>query len=166
MSDLNFDVRDADEGSQVIGSTRGKTSKYEPVAQKWLKIDKSEECIVLSDLSMNDVQNIRNLLYNRFGKEDVIVRSSKDGEIEGETVYKAVVREREDGEFLRSNGEDSDDESATMSEDNPFDDLEPDTPNATSAAVDLAAEHGVDLGSIDGTGKDGKILKSDVEELV
>lgn len=35
--------------------------------------------------------------------------------------------------------------------------------DATDAARDLAREEGVDLGSVEGTGKDGRVLKSDVE---
>jgi len=43
---------------------RGRRSRYyEPVAQKWSEIDKDEEAIVLTNLSKDDVQNIRNLLY-------------------------------------------------------------------------------------------------------
>jgi pyruvate/2-oxoglutarate dehydrogenase complex dihydrolipoamide acyltransferase (E2) component len=160
-SDFNFDVRSRDEAEQEVMSGRGKTSRYEPVAQKWVEIE-DDEAIVLSDLSMNDVQNIRNLMYNRFGKENVIVRSAKDGEIDGETAYKAVVRQREGDEFLR-NGESSD----TTSDDNPFDDLEGDSEmDATSAAVDLALEHGINLDDVEGTGSDGCILKSDVQEHV
>lgn len=34
---------------------------------------------------------------------------------------------------------------------------------ATASAVELAAELGVDLSSVEGTGKDGKITKPDVE---
>jgi len=36
----------------------------------------------------------------------------------------------------------------------------------TSAAEELAEEHGIDLGAVEGTGKDGRILKSDVEAAV
>jgi hypothetical protein len=44
------------------------------------------------------VQNLRNLLYRKFGKRNVIVRSAKQEEGE----YLAVVREREGNEYLRS----------------------------------------------------------------
>ena len=50
--------------------------------------------------------------------------------------------------------------------------LEPTDPDAaeeidvTSAAEDLAEEHDLDLAAIEGTGKDGRILKSDVAEAV
>jgi len=37
---------------------------------------------------------------------------------------------------------------------------------ATSAAGELAEEHGLDLSAIEGTGKDGRILKSDVESVL
>jgi pyruvate/2-oxoglutarate dehydrogenase complex dihydrolipoamide acyltransferase (E2) component len=42
-------------------------------------------------------------------------------------------------------------------------DLEPDWLRATAAANDLAEEHNIDLSEIDGTGKDGTVVKSDVE---
>lgn len=35
--------------------------------------------------------------------------------------------------------------------------------NATPAAIELAEEMGVDLSEVEGTGKDGSILKGDVE---
>lgn len=38
--------------------------------------------------------------------------------------------------------------------------------NATSAAKELAAANGLDLTSIEGTGKGGLILKSDVEKAL
>ena len=40
---------------------------------------------------------------------------------------------------------------------------EPDWLRATAAASDLALEHNIDLSDIDGTGKDGTVIKSDVE---
>jgi pyruvate/2-oxoglutarate dehydrogenase complex dihydrolipoamide acyltransferase (E2) component len=39
-------------------------------------------------------------------------------------------------------------------------------PEASPAAVRLAAEHGLDLSEIEGTGKGGKVLKSDVEAKI
>ena len=36
----------------------------------------------------------------------------------------------------------------------------------TGAAEELAEEHGLDLSTIEGTGKDGRILKSDVQEAI
>lgn len=38
--------------------------------------------------------------------------------------------------------------------------------DATSAARELAVEEGVDLAGIEGTGNDGRVLKSDVEAAV
>jgi hypothetical protein len=78
------------------GGGRGRTSKYEPVAQKWSDLGE-DEAIMLSDLEENDIQNLRNLLYRRFGKQNVIVRSAQQ---EDES-YKAVVRAREGDEYLR-----------------------------------------------------------------
>lgn len=38
--------------------------------------------------------------------------------------------------------------------------------DATDAASELAQEHGIDLADVEGTGADGRILKSDIEALV
>ena len=38
--------------------------------------------------------------------------------------------------------------------------------NATAGALELAAEHGLDLSEITGTGKDGRVTKADVEAAV
>lgn len=96
-TELNFEVRDRDEAEQDVMSGRGKKSEYEPVAQKWVEIE-DDEAIVLSDMTMNDIQNVRNLMYRRFGKEDVIVRSARTDSVDdGPDLYKAVVRNREDG---------------------------------------------------------------------
>ncbi len=43
---------------------------------------------------------------------------------------------------------------------------EPAEVDATSAAEELAAEHGVDLTAVEGTGQDGRVLKGDVEAVV
>ena len=40
----------------------------------------------------------------------------------------------------------------------------PDAPEATPAAEKAAEEHGVDLATVEGTGKDGKVTKADVTE--
>lgn len=96
--DIEMEVKSRDEAEQelsVLGG-RGRTSKYEPVAQKWSELD-SDESIVLDGLSQNDIQNLRNLLYRRFGKENLIVRSAQ----QEDGTYKAVVRDREGNEYLR-----------------------------------------------------------------
>jgi hypothetical protein len=97
-ADFEIEVKDTDEAEQELGASggRGRTSKYEPVAQEWSEVGEGE-AILLSDLEKNDIQNLRNLLYRRFGKESVIVRSAQQ---EDES-YKAVVRAREGGEYLR-----------------------------------------------------------------
>lgn len=95
---FQMEVKETEEAEYELGAGggRGRTSQYEPVAQKWSELG-DDEAILLSDLEQNDVQNLRNLLYRRFGKESVIVRSSEQ---EDES-YKAVVRAREGGEYLR-----------------------------------------------------------------
>ena len=37
---------------------------------------------------------------------------------------------------------------------------------ATDSAIELADEYGIDLADVDGSGKDGRILKRDVETLI
>lgn len=41
-----------------------------------------------------------------------------------------------------------------------------DEPNATASALELMYENGIDPESVQGSGKDGKILKKDVENLI
>ncbi len=41
-----------------------------------------------------------------------------------------------------------------------------DGPDATDAAKALAAEHGINLASVAGTGQDGRITKDDVQKVV
>ena len=98
-TEFKMEVMDQQEAERELGASggRGRTSKYEPIAQKWGEID-DDEAIVLSDLEQNDIQNLRNLLYRRFGKENVIVRSAQ----QEDDSYKAVVRTREDDEYLRN----------------------------------------------------------------
>jgi hypothetical protein len=97
-NEISMEVIDQDGADQKIGAgSRGRQSRYEPVAQKWAETD-DDEALILDGLEEHDVQNLRNLLYRRFGKENVIVRSAQQGEDEG---YKAVIRKREGGEYLR-----------------------------------------------------------------
>lgn len=95
---FEMEVKDREEAERELGATggRGRTSQYEPVAQKWAEIGE-DESIVLSGLEQNDIQNLRNLLYRRFGKENVIVRSAQTDD----ETYKAVVRARDGDEYLR-----------------------------------------------------------------
>jgi len=97
--DFEMEVKERDEAERELGasSAQGRTSRYEPVAKKWEGLGK-DESIVLSDLEENDIQNLRNLLYRRFGKEEVIVRSAR----QEDDTFKAVVRAREGDEYLRN----------------------------------------------------------------
>lgn len=116
MEDLGFEmeVEDQSTAESAIttskGGSGGRSSKYDPIATKYEEIA-DDEAIVLNDMSQNDIQNIRNLLYRRFGKEEVIVRSKSTGE----DTYKAVVRDREGNEYLRD-GDTSDTTSNGTSE--------------------------------------------------
>lgn len=84
----------------VSGSRQGRTSQYEPILEAYKEALAEEEALTVGDMSENDVQNLRNLFYRRFDKEDVIVRSKKTGDDE----FLVAIRKREDGEYLR-NGE-------------------------------------------------------------
>lgn len=97
--DFQMEVKEKEEAERELGAGggRGRTSRYEPVAQKWNDLGE-DESIVLSDLGKNDIQNLRNLLYRRFGKENVIVRSAQ----QDDGTFKAVVRAREGNEYLRN----------------------------------------------------------------
>jgi pyruvate/2-oxoglutarate dehydrogenase complex dihydrolipoamide acyltransferase (E2) component len=48
----------------------------------------------------------------------------------------------------------------------PTDDRGSDDFDITPAARELAETHGLDLASIEGTGKDGRILKSDIDKAI
>ena len=100
-TDFQMEVKDREEAERELGELggRGRTSRYEPVAQQWSEID-DDQSIVLSGLEKNDIQNLRNLLYRRFGKENVIVRSAQ----QDDDTFKAVVRAREGNEYLREDG--------------------------------------------------------------
>lgn len=117
MSDLDFnmEVSDRKEAEQEISTSSGgggRSSQYDPIAEKYANLDDGE-AILLEGMSHNDIQNLRNLLYRRFGKEEVIVRSKS----QGDDTYKAVVRDREGNEYLRdndtSNGEAPESETTT-----------------------------------------------------
>jgi len=103
MSDLDFnmEVSDRKQAEQEISTSSGgggRSSQYDPIAEKYANLDDGE-AILLDGMSQNDIQNLRNLLYRRFGKEEVIVRSKS----QGDDTYKAVVRDREGNEYLRDN---------------------------------------------------------------
>lgn len=117
MSDLDFnmEVSDRKQAEQEISTSSGgggRSSQYDPIAEKYANLDDGE-AILLEGMSQNDIQNLRNLLYRRFGKEEVIVRSKS----QGDDTYKAVVRDREGNEYLRdsdtSNGEAPESEDTT-----------------------------------------------------
>ena len=93
-----MDIAESGSADAEIDSNRGRTSKYQPVLDRWSEIDQSEEAIVLSGLGQGELQSLRSFLYDNIGKESVIVRSTQtdDGD------YKAVVRERKNKEYLRN----------------------------------------------------------------
>lgn len=95
---MELKVKTEEEAERELGAQGkpGRTSRYEHVAQRWSETDENE-AIVIEDLGETDVQSLRRLLYRRFGKENVIVRSAR----QAEDAYKAVVRSRTDGEYLR-----------------------------------------------------------------
>ncbi len=97
--DMAFDTEGRNRDDRTLGADagRGRGNRYEPVVRKWNEIDQDNEAIVLADLSKNDIQNIRNLLYRRVGKENVIVRAVE----QWDGTFKAVIRARGGNKYLR-----------------------------------------------------------------
>lgn len=95
---MELKVRNEEEAERELGASGkpGRTSRYEHVAQRWSETA-DDEAVVIEGLEQNDIQALRNLLYRRFGKETVIVRSAR----QEENKYKAVVRSRAGDEYLR-----------------------------------------------------------------
>jgi hypothetical protein len=69
--------------------------KYEAVAQAWRDLDDGD-ALLLSGLTTEDVKRLRRLFYKRFGKINVLVRSTQ----QDDGTRKAVVRAREGQEYL------------------------------------------------------------------
>jgi excisionase family DNA binding protein len=103
-------VRDL--GGDELKDDGKKMSPYEPVAKKWSEIGEGK-AIVLSGLSWVEVQDLRDFLYHRFGKKNILVRPAKQkggrwekneerswSWRENET-FKVLVQAREGGEYLR-----------------------------------------------------------------
>ncbi len=87
----------------------------------------------------------------------------------------AVEGTGKDGRILKSDVQAVVDERAEEAEEEPAAEAAPEeaveeeaapAPDATDAAEELAAEHDVELTAVEGTGKDGRILKSDVQAVV
>lgn len=121
--DLNIRRTSPEEAEQAVATSgRGRTSQYEHVADAWDEASDAGESVVLEDVTKNDVQNIRNLIYRRFDKEDVIVRSAK----KGDDSFNVAIRERQEGEYLRDedsgeNGE-VDEDAEVVEQDNTTED--------------------------------------------
>jgi formate-dependent phosphoribosylglycinamide formyltransferase (GAR transformylase) len=128
-ADLNIRQTSTEEAEATVQSSgSGRSSKYENVAEAWEQAQEQGEAVVLEDVTENDVQNIRNLIYRRFDKEGVIVRSTK----KGEDNFNVAIRERQDGEYLRDD-EDEDTKAEATSED---------TAESTEDTEDTSEEEG------------------------
>jgi len=100
-----MDVQTTENPDQEI--TRTRDSKYSELVNRYQGLDEGQG-LTISGLTKGQIQGLRNAFYNRLGKESVIVESTKVGE--ESDGYKAVVRQRKDGEYLRTNGEDTNEE--------------------------------------------------------
>jgi hypothetical protein len=114
MSDFNMETMSTGKAEKEVSTSRGRDSRFNEVGDTWESVeDKEEKSLVLSGLEEKDIQSLRNYMYRRFGKDEIIVRSAQQ---EDET-YKAVIRTREEGEYLRENGGDESDEDAEGNDD-------------------------------------------------
>ena len=99
---MSFDIEEIsdEEAEREVSSNRGRTSRFEPVGEQWEETEEGNS-LRIPKLEKKDIQSLRNFMYNNYGKENVIVRSSKTGDDE----YTAIVQRREGDKYLR-NGED------------------------------------------------------------
>jgi len=100
MSDFDVEEISNEEANREVSSNRGRTSRFEPIGERRENTEDGNS-LKIPNLEKKDIQSLRNFMYNNFGKEEVIVRSSKNGEDD----YTAIVQEREGDKYLR-NGED------------------------------------------------------------
>ncbi|MFO8099871.1 MAG: hypothetical protein R6T83_09670 [Salinibacter sp.] len=103
---MQYDPHPMPNASEAPDHQTGQTSarawppKYEAVAQTWNTMDEGQ-AILLSGLDRDEVNTLRRLFYDRFGKTNVLVRSveQEDG------MRKAVIRPREGREYLWGDAE-------------------------------------------------------------
>jgi hypothetical protein len=99
-ADLKMEVIDASEPDFENPSRSGRTSRFQPVVDKWRELsDEGEDKkIRLQNLTNSQVQNLRRLMYRAFDKQNVIVRSNK----RDDDNFNVTVRKRKGNEYLRS----------------------------------------------------------------
>jgi hypothetical protein len=85
---------DPDDVESVRADKDVKEAKYETVVKQWIKTADDEAVLLDGIGNQGEVSNIRNLLYRRFGKDKVMVRSAQ----KEEGGYKVVIRSPKDHE--------------------------------------------------------------------
>ena len=97
----------------------------------------------------------------------VVEEPAEEPVVTEEPAADAQVAESEDmaAEEVTAEVEDAAVEGVEEVEEAASDDADDDL-DITPAARDLAAEHGIDLATIEGSGKDGRILKSDIDKAI
>jgi len=105
MSDFDVEEVSNEEANREVSSNRGRTSRFEPIGERWEDADEGNS-LRIPNLEKKDIQSLRNYMYNNFGKEEVIIRSSKNGEDD----YTAIVKKREGYKYLRNWEDDLEDD--------------------------------------------------------
>jgi hypothetical protein len=108
QKELPFEIEEAEddgESPDFESSGRGRTSRFQPILDKWKEENYLEEGKKMYLYGMTEAErnNLRNLFYRYVDKSKVIVRSSKQDEKgeDGEDLFDVCIRRRRGDEYTR-----------------------------------------------------------------